>query len=440
MLIMSSLAVVFGLYRTIQRGTQQHQGPLPYGDLEDLDPSDQLVIYWHPYSDSWRENTLLAMIDEFNSSNQWGITIQAEYAGDCEEIYQKAIAGISSGKVPGMALAYQHQAAEYAKLGAVVELTPYTESERWGFTQGELEDFFPFVRQGDHLLQLEGRYGFPPSRSMDVLYYNEDWLHELGYDHPPRTWDEFGDMACAASDLDAGTYGYEFSVDASTFADMLFNQGGQMIDEEATAYTFGDEEGLRVLNFLQRLLGEDCAILETERDGARADFGAGQVLFAINSTSKLPHYRSAVTEGEGFSWSISTLPTSLDAPRVDIYGASLSIFRTTPERQLAAWLFIKWLTAPEQQARWARASNYFPVRESAADTLQDYLSENPQYEKALGFLNYDLAIEPNVAGYDNCRDSIHRMLRAVAGGEDAESWLSRTIEECNASLAAAAPE
>jgi len=410
-----------------------------YGDLENLDPSGQVVTYWYQHSRA-REEALLAMIDDFNATNEWGITVEGEYAGGYGDIYEKVVAGIAAKQLPSMSVAYQNQAATYATQGAVVELTPYIESEKWGFTQEELDDFFPFVMLGDYLPQFEGRYGFPPNRSMEVMYYNVEWLSELGYTEPPKTWDEFKEIACAASDPAAGKYGYEFSVDTSTFADMLFNRGGTMINEDATAYAFGGPEGLEVLTFLQELFNEGCAKLETERYGDQADFGAGDVLFTISSTSGLPYYRSAVAEGAGFEWSIAPLPTSLDTPKVDIYGASLSIFRSTPEEQLAAWLFIKWFAEPEQQARWAQASNYFPVRRSAAEMLTDYFAENPQYEKAFSFLGYDIVIEPGVAGYDECRDEIGEMLNAVAGGEDPATWLADTLEECNAFLEEAAPQ
>jgi len=275
---------------------------------------------------------------------------------------------------------------------------------------------------------------------MEVLYYNEDWLRELGYDGPPRTWDEFREMACAASDPEAGTYGYELSMDVSTFADMVYNRGGAMLNEDATAYAFGDQAGLAALTFLKELFDEGCAVSETGAYSDEQDFGAGKVLFTFSSTSHLLPYRDIVDEGGGFAWSISTMPTTLDTPRVDVYGASLSVMRTTPEKQLAAWLFIKWLTEPEQCARWSRVSNYFPVRRSVAAELADYFAENPQYEKAFGFLSYDLAIEPGVVSYDECRESINKMLDAVAAGEDPEKRLADVVDECNGFLEMMTPE
>ena len=94
-------------------------------------------------------------------------------------------------------------------------------------------------------------------------------------------------MACAASDADAGTYGYEFSVDASTFVDMLLNHGGQMVDEDYEAYVFGGEEGLTTVIFIQELLSGGCAVLKAERLGARAICtGTGAAAWWIQNKEK----------------------------------------------------------------------------------------------------------------------------------------------------------
>jgi multiple sugar transport system substrate-binding protein len=399
-------------------------------DLKDLDPGGQLVTYWYWYSQR-REEVLLAMIDAFNASNEWGIVVRGEHAGDADAIYGRVAAGIPAGRVPDLALARPYQIAVYTSQEAVVDLTPYIESEEWGFARQEMDDFWPFV--------LQARYGLPLNCSAEVLYYNDDWLHELGYDAPPSTWEEFREMCCAASDADARTYGYEFSSDAFTFADMLLSRGGRMVNESATAYTFGDDIGLETLDYLQGFFDEGCAIPETEWRGSEADFGAGMVLFSIGSASRLSHHRAAVAEGGGFVWSTALLPTLLDTPRVGVYSESVLIFRTTPERQLAAWLFVKWLSEPQQQARWVRASGAFPVRASAAELLQDYLEENPRYAEVFDSLVYGVFVEPDVAGYGACRDAVGKMLTAVADGEDPEAWLAQTVEECDATLEAAAP-
>jgi ABC-type glycerol-3-phosphate transport system substrate-binding protein len=158
------------------------------------------------------------------------------------------------------------------------------------------------------------------------------------------------------------------------------------------------------------------------------------VLFAIGSTSDLPRYRREVAEGAGFAWSISHLPTILPRPSVYVQGPAFSLLRSTPEKQLAAWLFLKWFTEPEQQARWAQTFSVLPVRRSAADFLEDYVAENPRYDIALDFLDDEVAVEPGVVGYGECHEAIEEMLAAVARRGEPAPWLEDTVRACDASL------
>ncbi len=404
-----------------------------YGNLENVDPRDQIVVLWYPYTGG-QEQLLLALIDEFNASNEWGIAIIGEYAGSSDTLYDEILDRVESGQLPDVVIAEQHQVATYATLGALVALDPYVGNWKWGYTQKELDDFYPIALADERTPQFSDRYGWPFYLSMEVLYYNENWLVELGYTEPPDTWAEFAEMACAASDSDAGTYGYEFSGDVSTFVDMLLNHGGQMVDEDVEAYTFGGEEGMATVTFIQELLSGECAVPKMERFGARTDFSAGKVLFTIGSTSDLPYYRKGVVEGAGFKWSISHLPTTLPRPKMYVEGPSFSLLRSTPEKQLAAWLFLKWFTEPEQQARWAQTFSVLPVRPSAVDLLESYVAENPRYGMALDFLDDEAVAEPGVAGYDVCHESIQKMLAAIADRGEPAPWLADTVQDCEGSL------
>jgi multiple sugar transport system substrate-binding protein len=78
---------------------------------------------------------------------------------------------------------------------------------------------------------------------------------------------------------------------------------------------------------------------------------------------------------------------------------------------------VKYYTSAEVQAGWARASNYFPVRESVAEGLTDYFEENPQYEAAFNMLEYGKA-EPPVGSYDLVRGLIADALVQVVDGAD----------------------
>jgi len=415
-----------------------------YGNLENLDPSGQMIIYWHQHTNS-REELLLSMIDEFNLTNEWNITAFAESQGGYDSLHQRITDGIQDNQLPSIAVAYQYRTATYAAQGALVALDPYVDSERWGYTEEELDDFFPVALSAGILPQFEARFGWPSHRSMEVLYYNKDWLAELGYIGPPETWVEFAEMACAApeqpfsgaTDPTPG-YGYVYSVNASRLATFIFSRGGNMVNESGAGYVFNGPAGLEALTLWQDLVERGCAVEQTRRYGDQ-DFGASRSLFTIDSIVRLPDYKQAVSEGAGFEWSVAPPPHTTAEPRMNIYGASQSIFQTTPEQQLAAWLFIKWMSEPEQQAMWASSTGYFPTRQAAANLLADYFEENPTYTKAFTFMSMDYGIESPVTGYDECRAAIEEMLTAVLGGEDAQARLDMTVEQCNEYLEEAAP-
>lgn len=405
----------------------------PFDDLEELDPSDALVVYWHSLTGA-DEDRMLGMIDDFNVSNEWGITVVGEYQGDPETLYTRVVAGLSNDQLPNLVTADPSLVAAFAAQDAAVALSPYLESKEWGFTQAELEDFYPSALASGRLPQFDDeRFSFPTCRSLQVLYYNVDWLKELGYDAPPTTWDEFREIACAAREPADGLYGFEFGMDSALFASLLATQDAPLLNSDATAYTLGGEQGQVTLQFLQDLTQDGCALWETEA-GTLSDFGAGEILFAVSSTDELSLYRRTIAEGANFDWALSALPHTTKETLVGVQGSSLTILRGSPKEQLAAWLFVKWLSEPEQQAYWSQETARFPIRKSALSAMDAYLAEHPQYSLAAQLLENQWITEPAVTAYSACRAEIGRMLYAVTAGESVDQWLSDTLTHCNQTL------
>ena len=408
--------------------------------LEAVDPTGQAVTFWYQHTRE-REKELQELIREFNATNPHKIKVTGEYAGRYNDIYRKMIVGIQSGAVPELLVAYQNQAAAYAMAGGLIDLTPYVKSPKWGFSDAELADFFPsFLEHDISAYMNNARLGFPPNRSMEVLYYNADWLKELGYDGPPENWDQFKEMACRAvkKPFSKATHpkvslGFQLTVDASRFASMVFSRGGDLVNEDRSAYMLDGAVVRETLLYIQDLFDAGCAKLAAERYSDQADFAAGDLLFTTGSTSGLPFYAGAVAEGAGFDWRIAPIPHSTPHPVQNVYGASWSIPKTTREKQLATWIFLKWMTEPEQQSRWARASNYFPVRKSTAAELKDYFAENPNYELAFGLLQYGKS-EPSVGGYEVVRDAIEQAVAAVIDGADLDEMLAKLQKKANETL------
>lgn len=424
-----------------------------YGNIDEIELDGATVVFWHQHG-SEREQELLQIVEDFNANNEYGIVVEARNEGGYDDIYNKMIAGLSGGEVPGLVVAYQNQAAAYQVADGLVSLDPYINHPEYGLSDEDKADFFTAFLNADRLPQFGGEsFGFPPNRSMEVLYYNMEWLQELrdaeaiSFDGPPQTPEQFVEAACAAAETPFSknpnpdfTTGYEVRTDASSVAALTFARGTDVYDYENNQFTYNNPETAAALTLMADLLDQGCASPIAEQYGEQTDFANGQTLFTMGSSSGLPFYRSAVDEGEagGFEWSVAAIPYTAETPVQNIYGASVSIPKTDPQTQLAAWLFLRYYTSPEIQARWVRASNYFPVRESVAAGLDEYFAEHPAYETAFELLKYGKT-EPPVAGYDNVRTAAEEAFNRILAGEDAETVLADLDTQANDILEEAAP-
>lgn len=408
----------------------------------DVDPKGQTVIYWNQFTGG-TEKALNAIAEEFNASNEWGITVVPQYQGNYADVFNKMLTFLNTPEAPNLVVAYQNQAATYQLAEALVDMTSMVDSPKWGLTEEDQKDFFAgFFQQDIFPLFQNQRLGFPPNRSMEVLYYNQEWLKELGYDAPPATPEEFKEMACKATQQKFskatadGPVGYELSMDASRFASWTFAFGGDVFDAQKETYTLNTEASQKAMAFLQDLYKSGCAITAGPNFQDQTDFGAGKALFTIGSTSGINFYQSAIDAGAQFQWSVAALPHTTPDPVMNVYGASVSIPKTTPEAELAAWLFVKYFTSPEVQAQWVTASNYFPVRASVADGLSEYFAKNPAYKAAFDLLQY-AHFEPAVPGYDPVRVKIATaMVTITEQGEDVAATLDQVNIDGNDELAA----
>ena len=409
------------------------------GALSSVDPSGQTITFWHQHSRE-REEGMAGMVERFNSTNEWGITVNAEYAGGYSDIYNKMVTAIAGNSVPDLVVGYQNESAAYEYAGALTDLTDYVTHPVWGVD--DPSDFFEGFYMQDVNTQFGGkRLGFPPNRSIEVMYYNQTWLEKLGYDGPPETWEEFAEMCQAATDPEAGTYGYAISTDASRFFATVISRGGDIAKADGSGYQFATQEAKDAMNFMVGLYEDGYARKIAERYGDQTDFGNQKVLFTIGSSSGLPFYGLAAEAGENgnFEWSVAPPPHTGD-PAVNVYGASVSVPLTTPEKQLAAWLFVRWFTEPAQQAEWVGISNYFPVRYSVADNLGDYFAENPKYADAFNILQTSTTkAEPPFLGYSDIRDMVNATYNAIIDGQDVDEALMELEEEANEIHAISAP-
>ena len=134
-------------------------------DAIDLMGKKVSITYWHnrPQKD---QDMLQSMLDEFNKTNPYGITAKAEIGGaSYNDVYNKVNAAIQAGAPPDISVAYQNQAAFYRAQGAVIDLTPFVKSAKYGLSADDTKDYFATFLASDANQQFKGEVlGFPTQR------------------------------------------------------------------------------------------------------------------------------------------------------------------------------------------------------------------------------------------------------------------------------------
>ena len=407
-----------------------------------------IIQFWHASSGP-AGTVMQTLVDEFNTTNEWKMIVVPVKMSDLDGMDERLRSALQAGDPPEIATGYLYQAlgwdalqpseyprpSEYSRLSEysryLVDLNTYVNDPLWGYTAAEQADFYPVF--WDHDLADGRRLGVPAQRSAQLLFYNQGWARSLGYVDPPATPEAFQEQACAMARLyrqDAdpdndGAGGWIISTQYAAMYSWLAAFSSQSplapfalnsrqseastlaASTLANPYRFNTRETRQAFSFLRQLYDQGCAWLP-ETQYPEAEFAARQGLFAVGSLLDIPHQAQAFREAErtgGFAadaWTVLPFPSPSEHPTFMIYGPSYVLLSSSPERQLAAWVFVKWLLEPQQQARLVQATGAFPLRKSIRDELNSYAKQNPQWAAAAGLLHL-AAPEPALQSWGTVR-------------------------------------
>ena len=410
-------------------------------DIENANPEGQTVEFWVQYSDE-RLDAMMARAERFEKET--GIKVNITYKGHYGKVQSAMMTTAGTSDQADVARGYGNAAADMYQIGAAMDQTILAESKKWGVTQSDIDDwganwtvgFSAYFDGNPKLLHEVGK-------SLEVVYYNKDWLNELGLSEP-QTPAEFAEAACAATNStfsgrigDTASLGYEIDTDASNFAAWVFAHGGDVFDYGAGQYILNSSEAVAAMEFIQGMSSKGCAQVTRDKYADQQYLGLGSNLFALSSTSGITYFQKAIEEGYNGQWEISKVPHTTKNPVMNLYGGGLIMGNTgNVDKMVAAYQWMKYISNTENSAVWSTESGYGFVRTSSADhpLIQAKRNELPQYDRSLGLIQYGKG-EPSVPAYYSVRGEIEKAYAAIINGDDIMSTLNALNDEANAILA-----
>ncbi len=399
-------------------------------DLSAIDPSGQTIIYWHEWDGAQLE-AITQIIDNFNSSNEWGITVETVELGSTGPMAEAMSAGITSGDLPQLVGGFANNAQSYFLEGVSVPLDAYMSDPTWGFTEEEMANLNMDVINVNRITGEpfnDQLLAWPIGFSTVVTSVNLDMAAAAGLAGAPTTLDEFRTLACFAAESTGpggeDVQGFPLRTSAQDMEAFIVSQGGRIWDPEAQQFDFTNETAIEVLTFFQQLAADGCAYLPETNFANTADFAASLNPMAVGSSVGVPFIirdAAAATEAGGTgvtNWTNTTTPWSEGNRTIITNFRSVIPIVSTPEQQLATWLFIKHLASDESQSIWTTLTSYQPYTQSGLENLnEEFLAANPQVASVSEILLDDSVrkhTSSQILGYSNGLVPFSDLIAALA--------------------------
>ena len=145
------------------------------------------ISYWNHFTGEDERRGFEAVTKGFAEAYP-GLKLKEESIPNAD-FMTKFTTAAQAGSLPDSVMVHANRVQDLVGMNGLVDLSSAMDS--WsGASDIEEKLLTPFRRDG-------ALYAIPCTMFVDWFYYRADWLEELGYSEPPKTWQEFREVAKA---------------------------------------------------------------------------------------------------------------------------------------------------------------------------------------------------------------------------------------------------
>lgn len=400
-----------------------------------MNPKNPVTLtLWHNFGAQMKD-TMDTMVDEFNATvgAEKGIILSVTSISSSAALHEKLTMAANGDPgapdLPDITTAYPKTALNLAEKDLLVDIETL-------FSKEELSAYVPrFVEEGR--LTDQKLYVFPFAKSTEVLFLNKTIFDRFA----KETGVQLEDLETFEGIIQAGSKYYtwtdqqtpEIKNDGKMFyvADSLFNFA--QIGYKQLGEDFIKDEKL---NFSSPVFSRiwDCFYGPAVQgqvavfNGYGSDLAkTGDVVCTTGSTAGVLFFSPVVTYADNTTepaeYAILPYPVFEGGQKIAMQrGSGLCVTKSTPEKEYAAGIFLKWFTSPEQNLRFVSSTGYLPVTEQAFGSVMDKEIENVTDERIKSLLQtaitmqqeYDFYIPPLFDGFDKMQKEYENHLKETA--------------------------
>lgn len=425
---------------TGETGTQEsaEDEGFSMADAKDVDGTE--ISFWHSMG-GVNGQAIDALVEKFNTENEFGITVNAQYQGEYDDSLNKLKSAQIGNMGADLVQVYEIGSRFMIESGWITPMQEMIDAD--GYDMSSIEPNLAAYYTIDNKL-----YSMPFNSSTPIMYYNKDMFEKAGITEVPDSLEaieEVGEQLLskggAGEVISLGIYGWFFEqFMGKQGLDYANNENGRK--EAATAVAFDENGGAaNILTAWKSLYDKGYAPnVGKGGDAGLADFSAGKSAITLGSTASLKQILQDVNGKFEVGTAYFPKVKSSDEGGVSIGGASLwALNNNDPKKARATWEFIKFLVSSESQAYWNAQTGYFPVTTDAHEeqVFKDNIAKYPQFQTAIDQLHDS---SPEYVGallsvFPEARATVESQIESLLNGDqNVDETVSSMAEAINKSI------
>ncbi|MEA5513980.1 ABC transporter substrate-binding protein [Nodularia sp. UHCC 0506] len=372
------------------------------------------LTLWQGVNPPPNRDVLQKLVDKFNQTHP-KIQVESLYAGQQDQQTPKILAAVVGNAPPDLLWYNPTIAGQLVELQALI---PLDEKLNNSPVKAEID---PALFES---MEYQGQIWSVPFATNNVaVYYRPSLFKAAGITELPKTWEQFREVAKKLTrdtngDGRINQYGMflplgkgEFTV--FTWLPFMWSSGGELVNgeaEKASAVMLQNNPGaIAALQFWRNLIADGSAMLSSpERGYETGDLIAGNVAMQVTGPWSLGEFTAS-----GVDFDVFPIPVNQE-PATSVGGENLFLFKTTPEREKAAFTFAEYAMSAEFQTELALGTGYLPINiKSRQDAqYQEFVKKLPPVQVFLDQAKYGRS-RPIFPGYNRISDSLGRAIESV---------------------------
>jgi multiple sugar transport system substrate-binding protein len=378
------------------------------------------LTLWQGVNPPPNRAVLQKLVDRFNK-NHPNIQVESLYIGQPDQQMPKILASVV-GNAPPDLLWFNPTLT-----GQLIELNAIRPLDEWLAQSPVKDELDPALLTS---MRYEDRLWSMPFDTNNVgIFYRPSLFKKAGIETLPKTWSEFRTVAKRLTqdtngDGRADRHGIQLALGKGEFAVFTWLpflwSAGSTIDAvsgaNGLAVNVNQSGAIAALKFWQDLVKEGSAILSQPERGYELDnFLAGKVAMQISGPWTLGQLQESNVDFGVFPMPMQTKPATA------LGGENLFIFKTTAERERAAFTFAEYTASEEFQSEWALGTGYLPVNLKSRETpeYKAFIQKQPSLSVFLEQME-NARSRPIFPGYTRVSDNLGRALEAALLGRTPE--------------------